>query len=55
MIRILLVLFALVIGAVVAYGDPQRIATASSMVSGLVRNPTIASDARRRNSARQRR
>ena len=41
MIRILLMLFALVIGAVVAYGDPHRIASASAMVSGLVRNPNI--------------
>ena len=43
MIRILFVLFALVIGAVVAYGDPQRIASASSIVSGFVRNPAAAS------------
>lgn len=39
MIRTLLVLFVLVTGAVVAYGDPQRIAAASTIVSGLLRNP----------------
>jgi aspartyl protease family protein len=43
MIRILFVLFALVIGAVVAYGDPQRIASASSIVSDFVRDPAAAS------------
>ena len=41
MTRILLVLFALVVGAVVAYGDPQRIAAASSMVSGMLRDPNV--------------
>jgi aspartyl protease family protein len=41
MIRILLVLVLCVIGAVVAYGDPHRIAAASSLVSGMLRNPAM--------------
>ncbi|MDB5522165.1 MAG: hypothetical protein JWQ82_1762 [Tardiphaga sp.] len=42
MIRILLVFILSVIAAVVAYGDPQRIAAATSMVSSLIRNPHAA-------------
>lgn len=42
MIRILLVFILSVIAAVVAYGDPQRIAAATSMVSSLIRNPHTA-------------